>query len=84
MIIVIDYFLLILGDLKTRFKLSLSLCLSYWDCAYKQVMPKTSGDSRDMVQAVFRMDCIIKDPLFGTPGKGRTVQTVEFEEVGIS
>lgn len=42
-----------------------------------------------MVQAVFRMDCtIIKDPLFGTPlcvphGKGRTVQTVELEEVGI-
>ncbi len=50
----------------------------------KQVMLKTSGDSRDMVQAVFRMDCTIKDPLFGTPGKGRTVQTVEFEEVGIS
>lgn len=43
----------------------------------------------EMVQAVFRMDCtIIKDPLFGTPlcvphGKGRTVQTVELEEVGI-
>lgn len=42
-----------------------------------------------MVQAVFRMDCtIIKDPLFGTPlcvphGKGRTVQTVELEEVEI-
>jgi len=43
----------------------------------------------EMVQTVFRMDCtIIKDPLFGTPlcvphGKGRTVQTVELEEVGI-
>lgn len=43
----------------------------------------------EMVQAVFRMDCtIIKDPLFGTPlcvphGKGRTVQTVELEEVGV-
>lgn len=43
----------------------------------------------EMVQAVFRMDCtIIKDPFFGTPlcvphGKGRTVQTVELEEVGI-
>ena len=43
----------------------------------------------EMVQAVFRMDCtIIKDPLFGIPlcvphGKGRTVQTVELEEVGI-
>lgn len=32
-----------------------------------------------MVQAVFRMDYTIKDPLFGTPGKGRTVQTMEFE-----
>lgn len=45
--------------------------------------------TEEMVQAVFRMDCtIIKDPLFGTPlcvphGKGRTVQTVELEEVGI-
>ncbi len=43
----------------------------------------------EMVQTVFRMDCtIIKDPLFGTPlcvphGKGRTVQSVELEEVGI-
>jgi iron complex transport system ATP-binding protein len=44
----------------------------------------------EMVQEVFRMDCtIIKDPIFGTPlcvphGKGRTVQTKELEEVGIS
>lgn len=44
----------------------------------------------EMVQEVFRMDCtIIEDPIFGTPlcvphGKGRTVQTKELEEVGIS
>ncbi|WP_342534118.1 ABC transporter ATP-binding protein [Lysinibacillus sp. FSL K6-0057] len=44
----------------------------------------------EMVQEVFHMDCtIIEDPIFGTPlcvphGKGRTVQTKELEEVGIS
>ena len=82
MIIVIDYFLLF-RDLKTRFKLSLSLCLSYWD-AYKQVMPKTSDDSRDMFQAVFRMDYTIKDRYLVRQARGEQFKQWNLREVGIS